>query len=79
MKVRSAVKRMCQDCKIVRRGKKVMVICKTNPKHKQRQGFHTLARTCTAPAPVVSYIAPTAPKVQQVSALATFDRICAWA
>ncbi len=37
MKVRSSVKRICENCKIVRRGGKVLVIC-TNPRHKQRQG-----------------------------------------
>ena len=37
MKVRSSVKKICKDCKIVRRKGRVYVICK-NPKHKQRQG-----------------------------------------
>ncbi len=48
MKVRSSVKKMCPNCRIVKRSKRgskpgakkkivVMVICK-NPKHKQRQG-----------------------------------------
>lgn len=37
MKVRSSVKRMCEDCKIIRRKGVVRVICR-NPKHKQRQG-----------------------------------------
>jgi len=37
MKVRSSVKRICENCKIVRRHGKVRVIC-TNPRHKQRQG-----------------------------------------
>ena len=37
MKVRSSVKRICENCKIVRRLGVVRVIC-TNPKHKQRQG-----------------------------------------
>ncbi|HMS92108.1 MAG TPA: 50S ribosomal protein L36 [Candidatus Saccharibacteria bacterium] len=37
MKVRSGVKKMCAKCKIVRRRKRVAVIC-DNPKHKQRQG-----------------------------------------
>ena len=43
MKVRSAVKLMCKKCKMVRRGKKVQVICPENVRHKQRQGFATLA------------------------------------
>ncbi|MGP8049245.1 MAG: 50S ribosomal protein L36 [Desulfobaccales bacterium] len=38
MKVRSSVKRMCVKCKIIRRRGVVRVICKDNPKHKQRQG-----------------------------------------
>ena len=37
MKVRSSVKKMCSNCKIVRRKGVVRVIC-DNPKHKQRQG-----------------------------------------
>ena len=37
MKVRSSVKRICENCKIVRRAGVVYVIC-TNPRHKQRQG-----------------------------------------
>jgi len=38
MKVRSSVKRICEQCKIVRRKGVVRVICKAKPKHKQRQG-----------------------------------------
>ncbi|MFQ6112590.1 MAG: 50S ribosomal protein L36 [bacterium] len=37
MKVRSSLKRICDNCKIVRRKGRVIVICK-NPRHKQRQG-----------------------------------------
>ncbi|MBP6342311.1 MAG: 50S ribosomal protein L36 [Candidatus Omnitrophica bacterium] len=37
MKVKSSVKRICSNCKIVRRNRVVRVIC-SNPKHKQRQG-----------------------------------------
>lgn len=37
MKVRSSVKRICENCKIVKRRGIVRVIC-TNPRHKQRQG-----------------------------------------
>jgi large subunit ribosomal protein L36 len=36
MKVRTSVKRICENCKIVRRKGIVRVIC-TNVKHKQRQ------------------------------------------
>lgn len=38
MKVRTSVKRICENCKIVKRRGVVKVICKTNPRHKQRQG-----------------------------------------
>ncbi|MCS6976376.1 MAG: 50S ribosomal protein L36 [Gemmatales bacterium] len=38
MKVRSSVRRICENCKIVRRHGKVRVICPKNPRHKQRQG-----------------------------------------
>jgi large subunit ribosomal protein L36 len=37
MKVRASVKKMCDDCKVIKRKGIVRVICK-NPKHKQRQG-----------------------------------------
>jgi large subunit ribosomal protein L36 len=37
MKVRSSVKRICENCKIIRRRGVVRVIC-NNPRHKQRQG-----------------------------------------
>ncbi len=37
MKVRPSVKRICKDCRIIRRRGVVRVICK-NPRHKQRQG-----------------------------------------
>jgi len=38
MKVRASVKRVCEQCKIVRRKGRVYVICASNPRHKQRQG-----------------------------------------
>ena len=38
MKVRASVKKICKDCKVVRRQGVVYVICKRNPKHKQKQG-----------------------------------------
>ena len=37
MKVRSSVKKICDKCLIIKRKKRVMVIC-VQPKHKQRQG-----------------------------------------
>jgi len=38
MKVQASVKKICNNCKVIRRNGNVMVICKTDPKHKQRQG-----------------------------------------
>ncbi|KAK9471605.1 mitochondrial 54S ribosomal protein bL36m [Dipodascopsis tothii] len=38
IKVRSSVKKMCPDCYVVRRKGKLFIRCKTNKKHKQRQG-----------------------------------------
>ncbi len=38
MKVRASVKKICIDCKIIKRAGVVRVICKRNPRHKQRQG-----------------------------------------
>lgn len=36
MKVKSSVKRMCENCKIIKRQGVIRVIC-SNPRHKQRQ------------------------------------------
>jgi len=38
MKVRSSVKPLCDQCKVIRRKGVVRVICKAKPSHKQRQG-----------------------------------------
>ncbi|MBP3840962.1 MAG: 50S ribosomal protein L36 [Bacilli bacterium] len=38
MKVKPSVKPICADCKIIKRKGVVRVVCKKNPKHKQRQG-----------------------------------------
>ncbi|RKY07814.1 MAG: 50S ribosomal protein L36 [Planctomycetota bacterium] len=38
MKVRSSVKRICENCKLIRRKGIIRVICSANPRHKQRQG-----------------------------------------
>ena len=43
MKIRSSVKRLCRNCKVVRRRGCIYITCSTSPRHKQRQGFHTLA------------------------------------
>ncbi|ADQ08315.1 MULTISPECIES: 50S ribosomal protein L36 [Mycoplasmatota] len=38
MKVRASIKKICNDCKIIKRKSTNRVICKSSPKHKQRQG-----------------------------------------
>jgi large subunit ribosomal protein L36 len=37
MKVRASVKKICRNCKIIKRKGNLRVIC-TNPRHKQKQG-----------------------------------------
>ncbi len=37
MKVRASIKRICKNCKVVRRRGVVRILC-SNPRHKQRQG-----------------------------------------
>lgn len=38
MKVCASVKKLCRNCKIIRREGIVRVICSVEPRHKQRQG-----------------------------------------
>jgi large subunit ribosomal protein L36 len=38
MKVQASVKKVCRNCKIVRRNRVVRVICSSDQRHKQRQG-----------------------------------------
>ncbi|MEO0108342.1 MAG: 50S ribosomal protein L36 [candidate division WOR-3 bacterium] len=38
MKVKPSVKPRCMHCKVIRRRGVVRVICKRDPRHKQRQG-----------------------------------------
>lgn len=40
MKTKSALRRRCKDCFFVRRRGHLFVFCKTNPRHKQRQGWN---------------------------------------
>lgn len=37
MKVKASIKKICDNCRVVRRRGVVRILCK-NPKHKQRQG-----------------------------------------
>lgn len=50
MKVRGSLRKLCDSCKIVRRKGKTYVICSETPRHKQRQGLHTLAEGAPAAA-----------------------------
>nr|YP_009231667.1 ribosomal protein L36 [Hydnora visseri]YP_010428222.1 ribosomal protein L36 [Hydnora triceps]YP_010432011.1 ribosomal protein L36 [Hydnora africana]ALZ49985.1 ribosomal protein L36 [Hydnora visseri]USN93603.1 ribosomal protein L36 [Hydnora africana]USN93671.1 ribosomal protein L36 [Hydnora triceps] len=36
MKIRSSVKKICKECRLIRRKKRILIIC-SNPKHKQKQ------------------------------------------
>uniref|UniRef100_A0A8C4SJ29 Ribosomal protein n=1 Tax=Erpetoichthys calabaricus TaxID=27687 RepID=A0A8C4SJ29_ERPCA len=38
MKTKSALKKRCRDCFFVKRRGRLFVFCKSNPRHKQRQG-----------------------------------------
>nr|UDZ61054.1 ribosomal protein L36 [Albidella nymphaeifolia] len=37
MKIRASVRKICNKCRLIRRRRRIIVIC-SNPKHKQRQG-----------------------------------------
>nr|ATL58143.1 ribosomal protein L36 [Azolla mexicana]ATL58257.1 ribosomal protein L36 [Azolla microphylla]ATL58323.1 ribosomal protein L36 [Azolla nilotica]ATL58413.1 ribosomal protein L36 [Azolla rubra]ATL58503.1 ribosomal protein L36 [Azolla caroliniana]ATL58707.1 ribosomal protein L36 [Azolla filiculoides] len=37
MKIRASIRKICEKCRLIRRRRRIMVICQ-NPKHKQRQG-----------------------------------------
>lgn len=38
MKVKASVKRLCRNCKIIKRNGTIRVICEKDPRHKQKQG-----------------------------------------
>jgi large subunit ribosomal protein L36 len=38
MKVRTSIKKICNNCRIIKRKGVVRVICVRNARHKQRQG-----------------------------------------
>jgi large subunit ribosomal protein L36 len=38
VKVKPSVKKICNNCRVIRRHGRVMVICSSDPRHKQRQG-----------------------------------------
>lgn len=68
MKVVSSLRRRCRGCKIVRRGKRIVVRCKENPRHKQRQGFRKLHAAPAAAA--AGPVATSAPAWSPLPALA---------
>nr|YP_009442362.1 ribosomal protein L36 [Taxillus chinensis]YP_009442428.1 ribosomal protein L36 [Taxillus sutchuenensis]YP_009514282.1 ribosomal protein L36 [Helixanthera parasitica]YP_009554310.1 ribosomal protein L36 [Scurrula parasitica]YP_009571998.1 ribosomal protein L36 [Scurrula notothixoides]YP_010016582.1 ribosomal protein L36 [Scurrula chingii]YP_010212613.1 ribosomal protein L36 [Taxillus pseudochinensis]YP_010212747.1 ribosomal protein L36 [Taxillus theifer]YP_010212814.1 ribosomal protein L3 len=37
MKIRTSVRKICEKCRLIRKRRRILVIC-SNPKHKQRQG-----------------------------------------
>jgi len=56
MKVRAAVRRLCEYCKVVKRRNKVFVLCTVNPKHKQRQGFCDVSYETDLPSMPLDFI-----------------------
>jgi large subunit ribosomal protein L36 len=38
MKVQTSVKKICNNCRVIKRKGVVRIICEKNPRHKQRQG-----------------------------------------
>lgn len=72
MKVVSAVRRRCKDCKIIRRKKKIYVKCDTYPRHKQRQGF------CTWTPLACFSVPPKFPEQLQISTreMLVLDQLC---
>ncbi|NWV03608.1 RM36 protein, partial [Ptilonorhynchus violaceus] len=38
LKTKTSLRRRCKDCYIVRRRGRLYVLCKSNPRHKQRKG-----------------------------------------
>nr|YP_010974719.1 ribosomal protein L36 [Korthalsella rubra]WNR57296.1 ribosomal protein L36 [Korthalsella rubra] len=37
MKKKTSVRQICEKCRLIRRRRRIIVICSTNPRHKQRQ------------------------------------------
>ena len=48
MKVRASVKKMCKDCKVIKRKGVLELFVRTNPKHKQRQTLKRRSRKAMA-------------------------------
>ncbi|KAK4529983.1 hypothetical protein CCYA_CCYA03G0840 [Cyanidiococcus yangmingshanensis] len=54
-KVRASLRRICEACRLVRRGKRLYILCDKEPRHKQRQG---LGRTMPPKAAVYCQTPP---------------------
>ncbi|KAH0896040.1 hypothetical protein HID58_045608 [Brassica napus] len=52
MKVKSSVKKRCESCQTVKRRGIIYIICSSNPKHKQRQGYCSISHEGTIPTPL---------------------------
>nr|ADD30157.1 ribosomal protein L36 [Phoradendron leucarpum] len=37
MKKKASVRKICETCRLICRRRRIIVICSTNPRHKQRQ------------------------------------------
>ena len=70
MKVRASVKRLCGFCKVVKRRGIVFIHCTANPKHKQRQGFSTLAEAASSCTHLLPPPPPTASSTASAAAFA---------
>ena len=62
MKVRASVKKLCRNCKIVRREGVVRVICSAEPRHKPRRARKLRLRRWFAVS-AAPYMYPVAPAV----------------
>ena len=71
MKVKSAIRRICKDCRLVRRKGRLYNVCKRNPRHKQRQGIHTNACTSSGNNTVAATTAAVATAPSSASAAAS--------
>jgi len=77
MKIRSALRLICDKCEFVRRNRVLFVICSRNPKHKQRQGLSTFSPAAAASACPSCYTAPPMSHVSEVFSLPT-PRVTSW-
>ncbi|XP_039812959.1 uncharacterized protein LOC120675815 [Panicum virgatum] len=75
MKVRASVKRLCGFCKVVKRRGIVFIHCTANPKHKQRQGFSTLAEAASSCTHLPPPPPPTASSTASAAAFAEASKV----